>query len=67
MGMPETPHSRRLQWLLWLLLLWVGAIFARLLSLQIFHHDDLVRQADQQQQKVVEIQAARGTIFDRTG
>ena len=31
------------------------------------HHDELVKLAEQQQQKTVEIEAARGTIFDRTG
>ena len=39
----------------------------KLLSLQVWHHDELVKLAQQQQQKTVEIAAARGTIFDRTG
>ena len=63
----ETQAARRLQWLLWLMLGWVGLIFARLLWLQVFQHDELLRQAQSQQQKTVAIQAARGTIFDRTG
>jgi cell division protein FtsI (penicillin-binding protein 3) len=65
--MPETLSTRRLRWLLWIMLLWVGAIFARLVTLQVFRHDDLLRQAQQQQQKTEEIPAVRGTIFDRTG
>ena len=65
--MPETQSTRRLRWLLWFLLLWVGAIFAKLISLQVWHHDELVKLAEQQQQKTVEIEAARGSIFDRTG
>jgi cell division protein FtsI (penicillin-binding protein 3) len=65
--MPETLSTRRLRWLLWGMLLWVGAIFARLIYLQVFRHDDLLRQAQQQQQKVVEIEAMRGTIFARDG
>jgi cell division protein FtsI (penicillin-binding protein 3) len=65
--MPETQSTRRLRWLLWTILLWVGAIFARLTMLQVFRHDDLLRQAQQQQQKMQEIQSVRGTIFDRTG
>jgi len=65
--MPETKHSGRLQWLLWIILFWAGAIFVRLISLQVVHHDELIRQAEQQQQKMVEIQGERGTIFDRTG
>jgi len=65
--MPETQSTRRLRWLLWSLLLWAGAIFGKLIFLQALHHDDLVKLAQQQQQKMVEIEAARGTIFDRTG
>jgi cell division protein FtsI (penicillin-binding protein 3) len=65
--MPETLSTRRLRWLLWLMLLWIGAIFVRLVGLQVFRHDDLLRQAQQQQEKTQEIQAVRGTIFDRTG
>ena len=65
--MPETQSTRRLRWLLWTTLLWVGAIFVRLVMLQVVRHDDLLRQAQQQQQKMQEIQSVRGTIFDRTG
>ncbi len=65
--MPETQSTRRLRRLLWLMLLWAGAIFGKLIFLQVLHHDDLVKLAQQQQQKMVEIEAARGTIFDRTG
>jgi cell division protein FtsI (penicillin-binding protein 3) len=65
--MPETLSTRRLRWLLWGILFWVGAIFARLVTLQVFRHDELLKLAQQQQQKMVEIQAMRGTIFDRTG
>jgi cell division protein FtsI (penicillin-binding protein 3) len=66
-GVLETEASRRLQWLLWLILAWVAAIFLRLMWLQVFQHDELLRQAQAQQQKKVAIQALRGTIFDRTG
>jgi cell division protein FtsI (penicillin-binding protein 3) len=65
--MPETLSTTRLRWLLRALLLWVVAIFARLVWLQVIHHDDLLAQAQQQQQKMVEIPALRGTIFDRLG
>jgi cell division protein FtsI (penicillin-binding protein 3) len=65
--MPETQATRRLQWLLWLLLAWVAVIGGRLVWLQIFEHDDLLRQAQSQQQRTVEIQAERGAILDRTG
>jgi len=65
--MPETQSTSRLRWLLRMLLLWVGAIFARLVWLQVIHHDDLLAQAQQQQQKMVAIPALRGAIFDRFG
>jgi cell division protein FtsI (penicillin-binding protein 3) len=59
--------TRRLQWLLGGLLLWSGLLFGRLVWLQVFRHDDFVRQADSQQQRVVELPALRGSILDRTG
>ncbi len=65
--MPETLSTRRLRWLLRLLLVWAGAVFCKLIWLQVIHHGELVKLAEQQQQKTVEIEAARGTIFDRTG
>ncbi len=65
--MPDTQTTRRLKWLLWTLLLWVGVIFWRLVSLQVFQHDDLLRMAQQQQQRLVPIPAMRGPILDRTG
>jgi len=65
--MPETLSTRRLRWLLRMLLVWAGAVFCKLIWLQVFHHDELVKLAEQQQQKTVEIAAPRGTIFDRTG
>ena len=65
--MPETQSTRRLKWLLRVLLLWIAAIFTRLVWLQVIRHDDLLRLAQQQQQKVVEVPAMRGSIFDRSG
>jgi cell division protein FtsI (penicillin-binding protein 3) len=65
--MPETQSTKRLLWLLRVLILWAIVIFLRLVSLQVFHHDDLLRQAQSQQQRVVPIQAQRGSILDRTG
>src|SRR5271169_488278 len=65
--MPETDSNRRLHWLLWALLVWVGAIFGRLLWLQVVRHDDLLKLARQQQQRTVEVQAMRGSILDRNG
>src|SRR5258708_5518079 len=65
--MAESQPTRRLHVLLWILLGWAGVIFVRLLWLQVLHHDDLTRLAQQQQQRTKEIPATRGTIFDRTG
>jgi len=64
---PETQANRRLTWLLRVLLAWFGAILLRLVWLQVIRHDDLLRLAQQQQQKLVEIPALRGSIFDRDG
>ncbi|MCU1338012.1 MAG: Peptidoglycan glycosyltransferase [Bryobacterales bacterium] len=65
--MPLPPTTQRLQWLLWALLVWAGAIFGRLVWLQVIRHDELLRLAEQQQQRTVEVQALRGSILDRTG
>ncbi|HLH39125.1 MAG TPA: penicillin-binding protein [Bryobacteraceae bacterium] len=65
--MAEDQATFRLHRLLWLLLGWAGLIFVRLVWLQVIHHDDLLRLAQQQQQKMQWIPALRGTIFDRNG
>ena len=65
--MLENQSTQRLKWLLWLMLVWVAAIFGRLVFLQVLRHDELLRLAQSQQQRTVEIGAARGTIFDRAG
>ncbi len=65
--MQETQSTKRLLWLLRALILWVVTIFLRLIWLQVLEHDDLLRQAQSQQQKLVPIQAQRGSILDRTG
>ncbi len=65
--MLETQSTRRLRWLLRFLLVWIGVIFGRLVWLQVIRHDDLLKLAQQQQQKEVQVPALRGTIFDRDG
>jgi len=62
-----TPTTRRLQVLLWVLLAWAGVIFGRLIWLQVIRHDELLRMADSQHQRMEEVQALRGSILDRTG
>ncbi len=65
--MVENQSTQRLKWLLWMMLAWVAAIFGRLVFLQVFRHDELLRMALSQQQRTVAIEAVRGTIFDRAG
>lgn len=65
--MAENQATRRLHGLLWMLLGWAVLIFSRLIWLQVIHHDDLLRMAQQQQQRMQQIPALRGTIFDRDG
>jgi cell division protein FtsI (penicillin-binding protein 3) len=59
--------ERRLTWLALAVLLWGGAIFYKLVSLQVLHHQEYVLQARKHQEEVRTIPAPRGTIFDRNG
>lgn len=59
--------TRRLQWLLGGLFLWSGLLFGRLVWLQVLRHDDYAAMARNQQQRLVELPALRGSILDRTG
>jgi cell division protein FtsI (penicillin-binding protein 3) len=59
--------ERRLTILAALLLVWGAAIFAKLFSLQVVHHQEYVRMARNRQELDLEIPAPRGTIFDRHG
>jgi cell division protein FtsI (penicillin-binding protein 3) len=58
---------RRLTWFGAGLLLWGAAILAKLISLQVLHHDDYLLRAQRQQQHRIDLSAPRGTIFDRNG
>ncbi|HMI93002.1 MAG TPA: penicillin-binding protein 2, partial [Polyangiales bacterium] len=49
------------------LVLWVIAIEARLVVLQVMQHDKLVARAEKQQTSTIETPAKRGEIFDRNG
>lgn len=64
---PEAEAFSRMRLLGRLLLLWAALILVKLVYLQIGCHDTLRREALQQQEKTVEIQAPRGAIYDRTG
>jgi cell division protein FtsI (penicillin-binding protein 3) len=57
----------RFEKLLWMMLVWAVVIFGRLVWLQIFRHDELLKVAQSQQQKKITVLPRRGTIFDRSG
>jgi len=59
--------ERRLTILAAILVLWGGAIFAKLLSLQVLHHREYVQLARNREELDVAISAPRGTIADRHG
>jgi cell division protein FtsI (penicillin-binding protein 3) len=59
--------ERRLIWLAGIVLLWGGAIFYKLVSLQVVHHQEYVKKARARQEEVVQLRAQRGAILDRTG
>jgi cell division protein FtsI (penicillin-binding protein 3) len=59
--------ERRLKWLAWIVVVWGAVIFYKLISLQVFHHQEYVRMARARQERSKEIPAPRGAIFDRTG
>ena len=49
------------------LVLWCGAICARLVWLQIFKYGQFEQRAERQQQRSTEVAAKRGIIYDRSG
>ncbi len=57
----------RLLFVLALLALWSGAITVRLYYLQVNRHDEFARRAERQQQRVIELDPPRGTIYDARG
>jgi cell division protein FtsI (penicillin-binding protein 3) len=63
----DTLAIKRVHMLARLAFVWAVLIVARLIQLQIVHHGEYKRLAEQQQQRVVEVQAPRGMILDRHG
>lgn len=59
--------AKRLRNLARFALLWALILLGRLFYLQIVAHEDYVRIAASQQQRIIEIPAPRGIIFDREG
>jgi cell division protein FtsI (penicillin-binding protein 3) len=58
---------RRLTWLVAILLIWGAAIFAKLVSIQVFHHAKYLADARRQQEQKISLPAVRGNIYDRNG
>ncbi len=61
----DTNSTKRLHLLARIAFLWIFVVLIRLVHLQVWSHDDFQRQAQSQQQKTIEIQVPRGTIYDR--
>ncbi|MGH9379401.1 MAG: penicillin-binding transpeptidase domain-containing protein [Thermoanaerobaculia bacterium] len=57
----------RLGLLLAAVALWLGVIVLRLVDLQLFGHREYLERAQRQQQRVVELDPPRGTIYDARG
>lgn len=57
----------RLTWVFGLGLLWIVVIVLRLYQLQVVRHDHYTVKAGRQQQRVLELDSPRGTIYDARG
>jgi len=65
---PRSTASRgRLLFLMGFLFLWMCAVAARLVSLQVFRYGEFTQRAARQQQRTVEVAPRRGVIYDRNG
>lgn len=59
--------AKRLAWIAGVVAVWGACIFAKIILLQVVQHSTYVRLARQQQERLIEIPAPRGSIYDRTG
>jgi cell division protein FtsI (penicillin-binding protein 3) len=66
-GVARAHAIRRLTWLVAVLLIWGAAIFAKLISIQVFHHAKYLADARRQQERKIDLPAVRGNIYDRNG
>ncbi|NLC99347.1 MAG: penicillin-binding protein 2 [Gammaproteobacteria bacterium] len=64
---PDVEHPTRFVIILTLLLLFAGAIAARIVYLHVFHHEFLAMQGDARAMRNIPIPAHRGVITDRNG
>ncbi len=65
--MDESQQARRVRIIVRVALAWAALIVLRLVHLQVFSHDELLQQAQQQQEREQEVKVPRGTIRDRMG
>ena len=63
----NTLATRRVHLLARLAFVWAAVIVARLIQLQVVQHSEYKKLAQHQQEKMLEVQAPRGMILDRTG
>ncbi|MGI8742139.1 MAG: penicillin-binding protein [Bryobacteraceae bacterium] len=63
----QAPSAKRVTLLAWLILAWAAVIVLRLIKLQVVDHSYYSELAKDQQEKLLDIQAPRGAILDRTG
>src|ERR1700735_2829937 len=59
--------TKRVHVLVRVAFVWAALILARLIQLQVIQHPKFAEMAREQQQKMEEIKAARGSILDRYG
>ena len=64
---PAKTPSKRLYILAAVLFLWVGAVLGRLVYLQVFKYQFFLNLAARQHGRTIEVDARRGTIYDRNG
>jgi cell division protein FtsI (penicillin-binding protein 3) len=62
-------RSPRVRWfVVWCLaVVWIGAVLGRVSYLQLFCYSDYLARARRQQQRIIEVNPKRGTIYDRKG
>ena len=61
------PELKRIRWLMRAAFLWALIIFGKLAWLQTYVHEELLLQADNQQEEGIDLQPPRGTLETRDG
>lgn len=63
----EFGETKRVRFVMRASVVWAAIILLRLIHLQVIQHRELSQLAQQQQERMREVRAARGAILDRTG